>query len=172
MTGRVYLVGAGPGDPRLLTLRALELIERADVILYDRLIPDAALDGARADAELLFVGKEGGGPSVPQEQTEALMVARAQAGATAVGWNGPSGTRDNGSNTWTLAGSNTPTSRISGGPPLDCDPACWCPPRDRYWVSVSSMGGASSPDVASSGCQTDTGLRTSTGVRIPRPPRW
>jgi uroporphyrinogen III methyltransferase/synthase len=78
------LVGAGPGDPGLLTARALELIASADVILYDRLIPHAALDGARADAELLFVGKEGGGPSVPQEQTEALMVARAQAGATVV----------------------------------------------------------------------------------------
>jgi uroporphyrinogen III methyltransferase/synthase len=84
VSGRVYLVGAGPGDPGLLTARALELIATADVILYDRLIPSAALDGARADAELLFVGKEGGGPSVPQEQTEALMVERAQAGRTVV----------------------------------------------------------------------------------------
>jgi uroporphyrinogen III methyltransferase/synthase len=84
MSGRVYLVGAGPGDPGLLTARALELIAAADVILYDRLIPDAALDGARADAELLFVGKEGGGASVPQEQTEALMVARAHAGQMVV----------------------------------------------------------------------------------------
>ena len=84
MSGRVYLVGAGPGDPGLLTARALELIAAADVILYDRLIPAAALDGARAEAELLFVGKEGGGASVPQEQTEALMVARAQAGAMVV----------------------------------------------------------------------------------------
>jgi uroporphyrinogen III methyltransferase/synthase len=84
MSGTVYLVGAGPGDPGLLTARALELIGAADVILYDRLIPAAALDGARADAELLFVGKEGGGPSVPQERTEALMIERAQAGASVV----------------------------------------------------------------------------------------
>lgn len=84
MSGRVYLVGAGPGDPGLLTARALELIAAADVVLYDRLIPSAALDGARADTELLFVGKEGGGASVPQEQTEALMIARAQAGRTVV----------------------------------------------------------------------------------------
>jgi uroporphyrinogen III methyltransferase/synthase len=84
MSGRVYLVGAGPGDPGLLTARALELIATADTILYDRLIPAAALDGARADAELLFVGKQGGGASVPQEQTEALMVARAQEGKTVV----------------------------------------------------------------------------------------
>jgi uroporphyrinogen III methyltransferase/synthase len=67
-----------------LTARALELIASADVILYDRLIPSSALDGARPDAELLFVGKEGGGDSVPQEQTEALMVERAQAGRTVV----------------------------------------------------------------------------------------
>jgi len=80
----VYLVGAGPGDPGLLTARALELIASADVILYDRLIADTALDGARADAELLFVGKEGGGQSVPQEQTEALMIESARAGRTVV----------------------------------------------------------------------------------------
>src|ERR1700691_1199290 len=80
--GRVHLVGADPGDPGLLTARALELIARADTILYDRLIPAQALEGARADAELLFVGKEGGGESVPQEHTEALMVRRAQDGRT------------------------------------------------------------------------------------------
>ncbi len=77
----MYLVGAGPGDPGLLTARALELIATADVILYDRLIPAGALDGARADAELLFVGKEGGGASVPQERTEELMVAARTRGA-------------------------------------------------------------------------------------------
>ena len=82
--GTVHLVGAGPGDPGLLTSRALELIARADVILYDRLIPESALDGARAGAELLFVGKEGGGESVPQEETEALMVKRASSGAMVV----------------------------------------------------------------------------------------
>jgi uroporphyrinogen III methyltransferase / synthase len=82
--GRVHLVGAGPGDPGLLTARALELIARADVILYDRLIPTQALEGARADAELLFVGKEGGGESVPQEQTQALMIDRALAGGEVV----------------------------------------------------------------------------------------
>jgi len=84
VTGRVYLVGAGPGDPGLLTARALELIASADVILHDRLIPVAALDGARADAELVFVGKQGGGAAVPQEHTETLMVERAQAGGTVV----------------------------------------------------------------------------------------
>jgi uroporphyrinogen III methyltransferase/synthase len=77
-------VGAGPGDPGLLTARALELIANAEVILYDRLIPAQALDGARADAELLYVGKEGGGESVAQEQTQALLIERARAGKRVV----------------------------------------------------------------------------------------
>ena len=84
MSGRVHLVGAGPGEPGLLTARAHELIAAADVILYDRLVEASALEGARADAELVFVGKEGGGAAVPQEQTEALMIERARAGKTVV----------------------------------------------------------------------------------------
>jgi uroporphyrinogen III methyltransferase/synthase len=82
--GRVCFVGAGPGDPGLLTARALELIATADVILYDRLIPAEALAGARADAELRYVGKEGGGASTPQEETEALMLDRARSGQLVV----------------------------------------------------------------------------------------
>ncbi len=84
MSGRVHLVGAGPGDPGLLTARALELIAGADVILYDRLIGAASLDGAREDAELLYVGKEGGGASVPQAETQALLISRAQEGKSVV----------------------------------------------------------------------------------------
>ncbi len=85
--GRVYIVGAGPGDPGLMTTRAAALIAQADVVLYDRLIGADALDGARADAQLLYVGKGGGAPgapSVPQAETEDLMVAHAQAGKTVV----------------------------------------------------------------------------------------
>ncbi|HST38745.1 MAG TPA: uroporphyrinogen-III C-methyltransferase, partial [Conexibacter sp.] len=82
--GRVYLVGAGPGDPGLLTARALELIARADTILYDRLIPDTSLDGARADAELVYVGKEGRGPSMPQEEIDRLLVEHGGAGRLVV----------------------------------------------------------------------------------------
>jgi uroporphyrinogen III methyltransferase / synthase len=76
----VYLVGAGPGDPGLLTARALELIAAADVIVYDRLIPATALDGARPDARLVFVGKEGGGPSVSQEEIQQVLLERGAAG--------------------------------------------------------------------------------------------
>ncbi len=70
----VYLVGAGPGDPGLMTQRSLDLIARADVIIYDRLIPEGALDRARSDAQLIFAGKEGGGEQVPQAVTDQLLV--------------------------------------------------------------------------------------------------
>ena len=80
----VYLVGAGPGDPGLLTARALELIATADVIVYDRLIPPGALDGARADALKLYAGKEGGGPSMPQPEIEQLLLEHGAAGRSVV----------------------------------------------------------------------------------------
>ncbi len=79
-----YLVGAGPGDAGLMTARSLELIARADVILYDRLIPVRALDGARADAELVDVGKVGGGAQVSQEATNGLLLRHARAGREVV----------------------------------------------------------------------------------------
>jgi uroporphyrinogen III methyltransferase / synthase len=82
--GIVHLVGAGPGDPGLLTARALELIAAADVILHDRLIPESALDGAREDAELVYVGKRPGRPSVPQSQIDALLVEHGRAGRRVV----------------------------------------------------------------------------------------
>jgi uroporphyrinogen III methyltransferase/synthase len=80
----VYLVGAGPGDPGLMTTRSIELIAIADVIVYDRLIPEEALSGARPDAELIYVGKEGGGPSMAQAEIEALLLDRGRAGRTVV----------------------------------------------------------------------------------------
>jgi uroporphyrinogen III methyltransferase/synthase len=80
----VYLVGAGPGDPGLMTARALELIASADVIVHDRLIPATALDGARRDAEVLYVGKEGGGPSVAQQDIGTLLLEHGAAGREVV----------------------------------------------------------------------------------------
>jgi len=82
--GVVYLVGAGPGDPGLMTARSLELIAAADAIFYDRLIPPGALDGARADAELVYVGKQPGVPSVPQEEIGERLVEAAGAGKSVV----------------------------------------------------------------------------------------
>jgi uroporphyrinogen III methyltransferase/synthase len=83
-TGIVYLVGAGPGDPELMTLRSLELIVAADVIVHDRLIPPEALAPARDDAELLYVGKEPGDASVPQDRIEELLIERARQGKIVV----------------------------------------------------------------------------------------
>jgi uroporphyrinogen III methyltransferase / synthase len=82
--GTVYLVGAGPGDPGLLTVRAVELIGAADVLLYDRLIPPEALAYARDGAEVVYVGKEGDGAQVPQDETHALLLEHARAGRTVV----------------------------------------------------------------------------------------
>src|ERR671923_294809 len=78
--GTVYLVGAGPGDPALMTRRSLELIASADAILYDRLIPPGALEGARADADLRYVGKRPGQPAMPQEEINERLVELARAG--------------------------------------------------------------------------------------------
>ncbi len=82
--GVVYLVGAGPGDPGLMTARSLELIASADAILYDRLIPEGALGGARADAELIFVGKAPGAVAMEQAETERRMAELALAGRSVV----------------------------------------------------------------------------------------
>jgi uroporphyrinogen III methyltransferase/synthase len=82
--GIVYLVGAGPGDPGLMTTRSLELIVAADVIVHDRLIPDDALAVARPDAELIYVGKEPGAASVSQEGIGELLVERAREGKLVV----------------------------------------------------------------------------------------
>ncbi len=78
--GEVYLIGAGPGDPDLLTLRAVQLLQQADVILYDRLVSDAVLARARRDAQRIFVGKEAGDPANAQAYIHELMIRHARAG--------------------------------------------------------------------------------------------
>ena len=82
--GVVYLVGAGPGDPGLMTARALALIASADAIFHDRLIPPGALAGARDGAELVYVGKRPGEPSVPQEEIGERLIEAARAGRSVV----------------------------------------------------------------------------------------
>jgi uroporphyrin-III C-methyltransferase/precorrin-2 dehydrogenase/sirohydrochlorin ferrochelatase len=78
--GEVWLIGAGPGDPDLLTLRAQQLLQRCDVVLYDRLVDPAILDRVRRDAERVFVGKQPGQHRVTQERIHALLLEYAQRG--------------------------------------------------------------------------------------------
>ncbi|MEI8324469.1 MAG: uroporphyrinogen-III C-methyltransferase [Betaproteobacteria bacterium] len=82
--GRVYLVGAGPGDPELLTLRAVRLLQQADVIVYDHLVCAGALDFARAGAQRIYAGKRRNEHTLRQEQINALLVKLANEGKQVV----------------------------------------------------------------------------------------
>jgi uroporphyrin-III C-methyltransferase/precorrin-2 dehydrogenase/sirohydrochlorin ferrochelatase len=79
-TGRVTLVGAGPGDPELLTLKAIRALQSADIILYDDLVSAGVLEFARREAKRMLVGKTGYGPSVKQGDINALIVSLASQG--------------------------------------------------------------------------------------------
>ncbi|WNN43511.1 MULTISPECIES: siroheme synthase CysG [Winslowiella] len=82
--GEIILVGAGPGDSGLLTLRGLQVMQLADVVLYDHLVSDEILDLVRRDADRICVGKRAGAHSVPQEETNRLLVTLAQKGKRVV----------------------------------------------------------------------------------------
>jgi uroporphyrinogen III methyltransferase / synthase len=84
LKGMVYLVGSGPGDPGLLTLRGKELISGADVVIYDYLANPQFLEFAKDGAELIYVGKQGGAHTMSQEEINALIVDRAGQGKTVV----------------------------------------------------------------------------------------
>lgn len=82
--GKVHLVGAGPGDPELLTLRAARLLREADVVVHDYLVPTGILALARPDVERVFVGKKGGGFCCPQRDIEGILIRLAREGKNVV----------------------------------------------------------------------------------------
>ncbi len=82
--GRVYLVGAGPGDPGLMTVRGLEVLRGADVVVYDRLVNPALLDEAPPAALRLFAGKRAGGHCLPQDEINARLIEHARLGRRVV----------------------------------------------------------------------------------------
>lgn len=84
MPGKVYLLGAGPGDPGLVTVKALRCLERAQVVVYDRLLDPSLLQSAPASAERIFVGKERGRQALTQEEINQVLVDRARGGLEVV----------------------------------------------------------------------------------------
>ncbi len=82
--GKVYLVGAGPGDPGLMTVRGLELLRRAEVVVFDSLVGKEVLREAPATAEMLDVGKRGGRHKAEQEEINELLLEKAMQGRTVV----------------------------------------------------------------------------------------
>ncbi len=82
--GKVYLVGAGPGDPQLLTIKAVKVLKEADVVIYDRLVGEEILCLAPQSAEMIYVGKRTGKHEVPQDKITELIVEKAQGGGKIV----------------------------------------------------------------------------------------
>lgn len=82
--GKVYLVGAGPGDPELITLKGKRVLEEAEVVIYDRLVGDGLLSYVGKDVEMVFVGKEDSFHTMPQEEINQLIVDKAKTGRVVV----------------------------------------------------------------------------------------
>ncbi|AFZ70875.1 uroporphyrin-III C-methyltransferase [Caldisphaera lagunensis DSM 15908] len=84
MNGKVFIVGAGPGDPELITVKALNLIKNADVLIYDRLVSKKLLEYCKSDCELIYVGKSPGKHEMEQEKINEMLVNKAMEGKTVV----------------------------------------------------------------------------------------
>ena len=114
--GKVYLVGAGPGDPELLTLKGLRLLRSADAVMYDRLIDKRLLEHCKPDAELVDVGKVPGERGRTQMRINALLVNRARAGKRVVRLKGgdPFGFWERRGGSGSAAGRGNPLRNFSG----------------------------------------------------------
>jgi uroporphyrin-III C-methyltransferase len=84
VNGKVFIVGAGPGDPRLITVQGINCLQMADVVVYDRLIDPALLEEAPVQAKRVYVGKESGHHSLPQDQINEILAEHASSGRTVV----------------------------------------------------------------------------------------
>ena len=116
MMGKVYLVGAGCGDPELITWRGLNLLRKCDVVLYDDLVAQKLLEETKKDCELIFVGKRYGRHSLPQNETNALLVEKAKEGKVVVRLKGgdPFVFGRGGEEVLALQGENIPYEVVSG----------------------------------------------------------
>ncbi|MBN1548974.1 MAG: HemD protein, partial [Syntrophaceae bacterium] len=80
--GKVYLIGAGPGDPGLITLKGIQCLQKAEVVIYDHLVSDEILAYAEATVRMIYAGKEGGKHTLTQDQINQALVAEAEKGLT------------------------------------------------------------------------------------------
>jgi len=114
--GKVYMVGAGPGDPGLITVKGLEYLKKADVIIYDRLLDDLLLDSAAPAAERIYVGKAAGEHTRPQAEINQLLVTKTKEGKTVVRLKGgdPFVLGRGGEETEVLAQNSIPFEVVSG----------------------------------------------------------
>ena len=145
----VYLVGAGPGDPGLVTVRGAELLQRADVVVYDRLAAAALLELAPESAERISVGKTPGHDSTPQEAINALLVEKGRAGLTVVRLKGgdPFLFGRGGEEAQALRDAGVPFEVVPGVPALSAVPAYAGVPVTHRGVSkaVTVVTGQSNP---------------------------
>jgi uroporphyrin-III C-methyltransferase len=155
MTGRVVLVGAGPGDPELITVKGAKALAAADVVVYDRLAAPALLDLAPADAERIYVGKQPGGHAMRQEEIDAVLVEHAGLGRTVVRLKGgdPFVFGRGGEELLACAGAGIPCEVIPGITSAVAAPATAGIPvthrgvaRSFAVVTASTAGGAHEPD--------------------------
>lgn len=175
MTGSVHLVGAGPGDPRLITLRGAELLRQADLVVYDRLASPALLDLAPHRAERVYAGKAPGRAALAQEEINRLLVERARSGETVVRLKGgdPFVFGRGGEEAMACARAGVPFEVVPGVSSAVAAPAyAGIPVTHRglassFAVVTASTAGGREPDLARVATATDTLVVMMAAARLP-----